>query len=57
MMAPGTIRYIARELLDPKTNTKAPLATEQSDIWSAGMTGLEVCLCIDATKNPDADCY
>ena len=54
MKAPGTVRYIARELLDPKPNTKA-LATIQSDIWSAGMTGLEVCSCILSTKNSDAD--
>jgi len=42
-ISPGTIRYMARELLDPKSTTTAPLATMQSDIWSEGMTGLEVC--------------
>ncbi|OJA08541.1 hypothetical protein AZE42_02456 [Rhizopogon vesiculosus] len=41
-ISPGTIRYMARELLDPKCTTTAPLATMQSDIWSAGMTGLEI---------------
>ncbi|KAG1737894.1 kinase-like domain-containing protein [Suillus paluster] len=41
--APGTFRYMARELMDPSSHsTKAPLATKQSDIWSAGMTGLEI---------------
>lgn len=41
--APGTFRYMARELMNPPSHsTKAPLPTMQSDIWSAGMTGLEI---------------
>ncbi|KAG0708610.1 kinase-like domain-containing protein [Suillus ampliporus] len=41
--APGTFRYMARELMDPSSHSiTAPLATVQSDIWSAGMTGLEI---------------
>jgi serine/threonine protein kinase len=41
--AVGTFRYMARELMDPTyPSTTAPLPTVQSDIWSAGMTGLEI---------------
>jgi serine/threonine protein kinase len=44
MKAPGTIRYMARELIDPITTTSTPKVTEESDIWSVAMTSLEVCL-------------
>jgi serine/threonine protein kinase len=41
--AAGTFRYMARELMTPMYySTTAPLPTVQSDIWSAGMTGLEI---------------
>ncbi|KAG2043905.1 kinase-like domain-containing protein [Suillus americanus] len=41
--AVGTFRYMARELMNPTYHsTTAPLPTVQSDIWSAGMTGLEI---------------
>ncbi|KAG1802932.1 kinase-like domain-containing protein [Suillus plorans] len=39
----GTFRYMAPELMNPVNNSAtAPLPTVQSDIWSAGMTGLEI---------------
>lgn len=39
----GTFRYMARELMNPVCpSTTASLPTVQSDIWSAGMTGLEI---------------
>ncbi|KAG1746358.1 kinase-like domain-containing protein [Suillus lakei] len=41
--AVGTFRYMARELMNPThPSATAPLPTVQSDIWSAGMTGLEI---------------
>ncbi|KAG1824440.1 kinase-like domain-containing protein [Suillus subaureus] len=41
--AVGTFRYMARELMNPTHHsTTAPLPTVQSDVWSAGMTGLEI---------------
>lgn len=41
--AVGTFRYMARELMNPTyPSTTAPLPTLQSDVWSAGMTGLEI---------------
>ncbi|KAG1903386.1 kinase-like domain-containing protein [Suillus fuscotomentosus] len=42
--AVGTFRYMAPELMNPvnTTSATAPLPTVQSDIWSAGMTGLEI---------------
>ncbi|KAG1788670.1 kinase-like domain-containing protein [Suillus plorans] len=39
----GTLRYMAPELMNPaNTSASALLPTVQSDIWSAGMTGLEI---------------
>lgn len=41
--AVGTLRYMAPELMNPaNTSASALLPTVQSDIWSAGMTGLEI---------------
>ncbi|KAG1878875.1 kinase-like domain-containing protein [Suillus subluteus] len=41
--AAGTFRYMARELMNPTYHSMtAPLPTVQSDVWSAGMTGLEI---------------
>ncbi|KAG1782024.1 kinase-like domain-containing protein [Suillus placidus] len=41
--AVGTFRYMARELMNPTyPSATAPLPTLQSDVWSAGMTGLEI---------------
>ncbi|KAG2055496.1 kinase-like protein [Suillus hirtellus] len=42
--AVGTFRYMAPELMNPvnTASATAPLPTVQSDIWSAGMTGLEI---------------
>ncbi|KAG2104031.1 kinase-like domain-containing protein [Suillus discolor] len=41
--AVGTFRYMAPELMNPvNPSATAPLPTVQSDIWSAGMTGLEI---------------
>ncbi|KAG1831629.1 kinase-like domain-containing protein [Suillus variegatus] len=41
--AVGTLRYMAPELMNPaNTSPSALLPTVQSDIWSAGMTGLEI---------------
>jgi serine/threonine protein kinase len=44
MKTPGTLRYMARELIDPMTIESTPKVTEESDIWSVAMTSLEVCL-------------
>ncbi|KAG2132291.1 kinase-like domain-containing protein [Suillus bovinus] len=56
--AVGTLRYMARELMNPTYPTiTAPLPTVQSDIWSAGMTGLEILsgTMPYADKNGDAE--
>ncbi|KAJ8579791.1 hypothetical protein M405DRAFT_104901 [Rhizopogon salebrosus TDB-379] len=44
MKTPGTLRYMARELIVPMTIESTPKVTEESDIWSVAMTSLEVCL-------------
>ncbi|KAG2102838.1 kinase-like domain-containing protein [Suillus discolor] len=40
--AVGTFRYMAPELMNPPNPLVTPRPTAQSDIWSAGMTGLEI---------------
>lgn len=54
----GTFRYMARELMNPTySSTTAPLPTVQSDVWSGGMTGLEILSGIVpyADKNGDGE--
>ncbi|KAG2153303.1 kinase-like domain-containing protein [Suillus clintonianus] len=38
----GTFRYMAPELMVPETHDSTPTPTTASDVWAAGMTGLEI---------------
>lgn len=38
----GTFRYMAPELMVPENEEITPTPTTASDVWAAGMTGLEV---------------
>lgn len=38
----GTFRYMAPELMVPENNEITPTPTIASDVWAAGMTGLEI---------------
>ncbi|KAG1746503.1 kinase-like domain-containing protein [Suillus lakei] len=42
MTTAGTFRYMAPELMVPETLDKTPTPTIASDVWAAGMTGLEI---------------
>jgi serine/threonine protein kinase len=42
MTVAGTHRYMAPELLIPENPDASPMSTKASDVWAAGMTGLEV---------------
>lgn len=38
----GTLRYMAPELMVPENDEITPRPTIESDVWAAGMTGLEI---------------
>ncbi|KIK44091.1 hypothetical protein CY34DRAFT_803123 [Suillus luteus UH-Slu-Lm8-n1] len=42
MTVAGTHRYMAPELLIPENPDASPMSTKASDVWAAGMTGLEI---------------
>jgi serine/threonine protein kinase len=42
MSVAGTRRYMAPELMLPENPDASPAPTKASDVWAAGMTGLEV---------------
>jgi serine/threonine protein kinase len=51
----GTFRYMAPELMVPENPDITPTPTIASDVWAAGMTGLEVRLQIIVAHAPDFD--
>ncbi|KAG1817929.1 kinase-like domain-containing protein [Suillus subaureus] len=51
MTIAGTFRYMAPELMIPENPDTTPTPTMASDIWAAGMTGLEIL----SGKNPYVD--